>query len=78
MINQKKEEKMTLRCKEGDLAVIVGEYPGCEANIGRIVQVRGPAQLTEQSRDLMSWIIRPISRKKWLTSIFQTSLLQST
>jgi hypothetical protein len=32
---------MKLRCKHGDLAVIVGEYPGCEANIGRIVQVRG-------------------------------------
>ena len=55
---------MTLRCKHGDLAVIVGEYPGCEANIGRIVQVRGPAVVTEQSGGLLSWIIKPVSRAK--------------
>jgi len=55
---------MTLRCKHGDLAVIVGEYPGCEANIGRIVQVRGPAVVTEQSDGLLSWIIKPVSRAK--------------
>jgi hypothetical protein len=64
LINQKKEEKMTLRCKDGDLAVIVGEYPGCEDNIGRIVMVRGPAEVTEQSCGLLSWVIRPISRAK--------------
>jgi hypothetical protein len=46
---------MTLRCKHGDLAVIVGEYPGCEANIGRIVQVRGPAHLSEQCGELLLW-----------------------
>lgn len=55
---------MTLRCKHGDLAVIVGEYPGCEANIGRIVQVRGPAVVTDQSDGLLSWIIKPVSRAK--------------
>ena len=43
---------MTLRCKDGDLAFIVGELPGCEANIGRIVQVRGPAHVSEQCGDL--------------------------
>jgi hypothetical protein len=48
---------MTLRCKDGDLAVIVGELPGCEANIGRIVQVRGPAQWSEQCGNLMCWVI---------------------
>lgn len=55
---------MTLRCKHGDLAVIVGEYSGCEANIGRIVQVRGPAIVTEQSGELLSWVIKPVSRAK--------------
>jgi hypothetical protein len=55
---------MKLRCKHGDLAVIVGEYSGCEANIGRIVQVRGPAVVTEQSGGLLSWIIKPVSRTK--------------
>ena len=57
---------MGLRCKEGDLAVIVGELPGCEANIGRIVQVRGPAQINEQCGGLICWIIRPITRKKMI------------
>jgi len=57
---------MTLRCKDGDLAVIVGELPGCEANIGRIVQVRGPAHISEQCGDLLCWVIKPIDRKKML------------
>jgi hypothetical protein len=68
MINQitSFEVEMTLRCKHGDLAVIVGEYPGCETNIGRIVQVRGPAHLSEQCGELLCWVIRPISRKKMI------------
>ena len=57
---------MVLRCKDGDLAVIVGELPGCEANIGRIVQVRGPAHISEQCGDLLCWVIKPIDRKKML------------
>ena len=57
---------MTLRCKDGDLAVIVGELHGCEANIGRIVQVRGPAHISEQCGDLLCWVIKPIDRKKML------------
>ena len=61
-----KEANMTLRCKDGDLAVIVGELPGCEANIGRIVQVRGPAHISEQCGHLLCWVIKPIDRKKML------------
>jgi hypothetical protein len=63
---QQLEASMTLRCKDGDLAVIVGELPGCEANIGRIVQVRGPAHISEQCGDLLCWVIKPIDRKKML------------
>ena len=54
---------MQLRCKDGDLAVIVGEMPGCEANIGRIVEVRGPAKLNHQC-GLICWRIRTVTRKK--------------
>ena len=54
---------MALRCKDGDLAVIVGEMPGCESNIGRIVQVRGPAKLNHQC-GLICWRIRTVTRKK--------------
>ena len=75
MIKQKKEEKMTLRCKLGDLAVIVGEYPGCEDNIGRIVKVRGPAEVTEQSCGLLSWVIRPISRAKMINLYIPGTLI---
>jgi hypothetical protein len=60
------EMTMVLRCKDGDLAIIVGELPGCEANIGRIVQVRGPAEPDEQFGGLMVWVIRPISSKKMI------------
>ncbi len=54
---------MELRCKDGDLAVIVGEMPGCESNIGRIVEVRGPAMLNHQC-GLICWRIRTVTRKK--------------
>ena len=67
---------MTLRCKDGDLAVIVGELPGCEVNIGRIVQVRGPAHLSEQCGNLMCWVIRPISRKK-MVNLYDSDVLIS-
>ncbi len=54
---------MDLRCKDGDLAVIVGDMPGCESNIGRIVEVRGPAKLNKQC-GLICWRIRSVTRKK--------------
>jgi hypothetical protein len=57
---------MTLRCKDGDLAIVVGELPGCESNIGRIVRVRGPAVPSFQCAGLMSWVIRPITLKKMI------------
>lgn len=66
---------MKLRCKDGDLAVIVGELPGCEANIGRIVRVRGPAHLSEQCGELLCWVIRPISRKKMVNLYFPDILI---
>jgi hypothetical protein len=66
---------MTLRCKDGDLAVIVGELPGCEANIGRIVQVRGPVQWSEQCGNLLCWVIRPISRKKMVNLYYPDKLV---
>jgi len=41
--------------KDGDLAVTVGDLPGCEGKKGRIVQVRGPAHLSEQCGELFLW-----------------------
>ena len=54
---------MQLRCKAGDLALIVHDEPGCESNIGRIVQVRGP--MIVDSRALPCWLIKPVVRKLW-------------
>lgn len=54
---------MQLRCKEGDLALILHEEPGCESNIGRIVQVRGPMVI--DSRALPCWLIKPVERQLW-------------
>lgn len=59
-----KKAIMKLRCKHGDLAAIVREYPVCEANIGRLVQIRGSAVVTEQSGELLSWVIKPVSLAK--------------
>jgi hypothetical protein len=49
---------MTLRCKDGDLAVITWDYPGCRQNIGRVVLVRGPASVGQHGP---AWRIRPIT-----------------
>ena len=66
---------MGLRCRDGDLAIIVGELPGCETNIGRIVQVRGPAQVNAQCGGLICWVIRPITRKKMINSYEPNELI---
>ncbi len=55
---------MNLRCKDGDLAVVVGDFPGCEGNIGRIVQVKGPVR-TPRQYPLPCWRIKPINRRGW-------------
>ena len=53
---------MKLRCRDGDLAVIVGDFHGCEKNIGRIVHVRGPAMFNKQC-SMICWDIKPINRR---------------
>lgn len=49
---------MTLRCKDGDIAVITWDYPNCLSNIGRLVQVRGPVR---NHPDGPSWSIKPVT-----------------
>ena len=56
-----------LRCKHGDMAVIVGDLPGCEGNIGRIVQVRGP---TKKLSGYVCWQIKPLDNKEVLIREF--------
>jgi hypothetical protein len=55
---------MRLRCKEGDLAIIIKEEPGCEANIGRVVRVSGPIVVREHVG--ATWLICPAGADDWL------------
>ena len=56
---------MTLRCKEGDLALVVHDEPGCESNIGRVVVVFGPVE-TNSRLALPCWLIVPAGRsRRW-------------
>lgn len=49
----------TLRCREGDLALIIREMPGCERNIGRTVIVQGPVEPDLDHGP--TWLIEPVS-----------------
>ena len=50
-----------LRCRDGDLAVIIKDTPECHLNIGRIVRVKGPPRKIIKSQ-MAGWRIRPIRR----------------
>lgn len=54
---------MELRCREGELALIIREEPGCECNIGRIVTVHGPLEFSP-GRGL-TWLIEPVAPEPW-------------
>ena len=57
-----------MRCKHGDLAVIVQDFPGCDGNLGVIVEVIGPPE-SHPDCELLCWLIRPVKRRKlWLVS----------
>ena len=53
-----------LRCKDGDLAVVINDTIDCSQNIGRVVQVRGPVRKLKQS-GLPGWQIKPIHKRVW-------------
>lgn len=46
-----------LNCRPGDLAVVIQDEKGCEANIGRVVVVRGPVGRDWRGYD--TWLISP-------------------
>lgn len=50
---------MSLRCKAGDLALVLYEEPGCEPNIGRLVEVRGRVTVNTRLK-LPCWLILPV------------------
>jgi hypothetical protein len=55
-----------MRCKHGDLAIIVKDFEGCEGNLGLIVKVVGPAE-HHPDTELICWQVIPLSRRKmWI------------
>ena len=58
---------MALKCKAGDLALVVHDEADCHANIGRIVRVRGPVEFNRYYQK-PCWLIKPIKRVMWSVS----------
>ncbi len=54
---------MLTRCSPGTLALVIAEHPGCEGNIGRVVEVRGPLE-SDEGRPC--WHIQPTQGAPWL------------
>jgi hypothetical protein len=55
---------MNTPCKPGDLAIVVPEEPGCEKNIGKVVEVGGPIRVCGIRGP--QWLIRSASPKiRW-------------
>lgn len=59
---------MKLRCKAGDLAMIIRDEDGCEANIGKLVRVSGPVEMNDRAQQ--TWLIEPVKREcLWSVSV---------
>jgi hypothetical protein len=56
-----------LRCKEGDLALVIHDEPGCQMNIGRTVVVSGPVEIHPQYGP--SWLIQPTHQGGWAVTM---------
>lgn len=65
--NSSNQLSMGLRCKDGDMAVIVGDVAGCEGNIGCVVEVRGPPI---ELCGFICWKIKPLNNRKILVREF--------
>ncbi len=52
-----------LRCRDGDIAIIINDTAICSSNIGRVVRVRGPASILIKSQ-MPGWRIKPVHRRK--------------
>jgi hypothetical protein len=55
---------MSTRCKPGDLAIIMYDVPQCAANIGRVVEISGPAEYDPEGR--LTWLIQPVTAEPYL------------
>lgn len=58
-----------MRCKEGELALVVREEKGCEQNIGRIVRVHGPIECGGEHGP--TWVIVAAEGLPWLPWLYR-------
>jgi len=59
---------MSTRCKPGDLAIIMYDVPQCAANIGRVVEISGPAEYDRHGR--LTWLIQPVTPEPYLINTY--------
>jgi hypothetical protein len=53
-----------MKCKHGDLAIIVDDFDGCKGNIGLLVRVIGPAEII---MEMACWQVIPLcGQGMWL------------
>jgi hypothetical protein len=64
---------MKLKCKEGDMAVVIHDTPKCIDNIGRIVQIRGPVRMNAKLKR-RCWSIRPLDSTQYAVEDHQGRL----
>jgi len=54
---------MKLRCKEGDIALVMRDEPQCKPNIGKLVRVAGPIKINQRGQ--ATWLIEPVKKDFW-------------
>jgi hypothetical protein len=58
------EQEMKLRCKPGDLALIIHDEDSCQENIGKLVKVAGPLGYNQRLKK-QCWLIEPVKAEMW-------------
>lgn len=61
---KKKEQRMNTRCRSGDIVLVIHDETGCVANVGHVVEVRGPVWI-DPELELPCWLIKPVHRHPW-------------
>lgn len=62
-MNEEIVDMQSLKCREGDLAVILFDERGCEDNVGRIVRVLGSPRSDKNQG--VCWLIEPEYDETW-------------
>lgn len=55
---------MKMRCKDGDLALVIHDEETCRENIGKLVRVRGPLGYNRRIKQYC-WLIEPVKADPW-------------